>query len=253
MTEGVNQNRVTEFFEQHSANYGDFFKEGTRTGASEMFRTRMEIVADLLRGKQGALLDCATGTGEITQAVNASGSYGQLWANDVSPGMLRAAEAAIVRTSPDQDLRFTNSDIFTIEQTPGLIPFDVILCLGLIAHVGRLDDLFAMFARLLKPGGTVAMQTTVSTQLGVRVARLVNERRVAMGKLHRIHFFSIPQIVAAAEAAGFRTVAVRRFGVCFPFGDKLLGKVNYGLERRFARGATSHGGDAVMIFERRTA
>lgn len=250
MTENTNQTRVTEFFEEHSADYGDFFKEETRTGASEMFRARMAIVAELLAGKQGALLDCATGTGEITQAVNASGRYGQLWANDVSAGMLRAAQVAIAPSVPEQQLRFINSDIFAIEQTPGLIPFDVILCLGLIAHVGRLGELFAMFGRLLNPGGTVAMQTTVSTQLGVRAARLVNERRVAMGQLHRIHFFSIEEIVAVAEAAGFRTVAVRRFGLCFPFGDKLLGKLNYELERRFARGATRHGGDAVLIFER---
>jgi len=218
-----------------------------------MFRTRMAIVADLLKGRHGALLDCATGTGEITQAVNANGRYRQLWANDVSVGMLRAAQAALVPSTPDQELRFTNSDIFAIEQAADLIPFDVILCLGLIAHVGRLDELFAMFGRLLNPGGIVAMQTTVSTQLGVRAARLVNERRVAMGKLHRIHFFSIPEIVAVAKASGFHTVAVRRFGICFPFGDKLLGKLNYGLERRFARGATRHGGDAVLIFERDAA
>ena len=250
MTEGTNQIRVTEFFEEHSANYGDFFKEGTRTGASEMFRTRMAIVADLLKDRQGALLDCATGTGEITQAVNASGRYTQLWANDVSAGMLRSAQATILPGTPGQDLRFTNNDIFAIEQVDGLPSFDVVLCLGLIAHVGRIDELFALFGRLLKPGGTVVIQTTVSTQFGVRVARLVNERRMAMGRLHRIHFFSIPEITAVAEAAGFRTVTVRRFGVCFPFGDKILGKLNFQLERRFARAAVRKGGDAVLVFER---
>jgi cyclopropane fatty-acyl-phospholipid synthase-like methyltransferase len=247
------QNRVTEFFEVHSENYGDFFKEDTRTGASEMFRTRLAIVAGLLAGKTGALLDCATGTGEITQAVNAAGRYDQLWANDVSAGMLRAASRSIQPTHDGESLRFINRDIFTIEQEPGLPRFDVILCLGLIAHVGRLDDLFASFARLLGPGGTVAMQTTVADQLWVRVARMVNDRRVAAGKLHQIHYFDIPAIEAAAARAGFRTVAVRRFGVALPFGDRLLGRLNHWVERRFARGATRHGGDAVLIFERRPA
>jgi cyclopropane fatty-acyl-phospholipid synthase-like methyltransferase len=247
------QNRVTEFFEVHSENYGDFFKEDTRTGASEMFRARLAIVAGLLAGKTGALLDCATGTGEITQAVNASGRYDQLWANDVSAGMLRAASQSIQPTHDGEALRFINRDIFTIEEEPGLPAFDVILCLGLIAHVGRLDDLFASFARLLGPGGTVAMQTTVADQLWVRVARMVNNRRVAAGKLHQIHYFDIPSIEAAAAKAGFRRVAVRRFGVALPFGDKLLGRLNQRVEHRFARGATRHGSDAVLIFERHPA
>src|SRR3569833_4632377 len=69
------QNRVTEFFEVHSENYGDFFKEDTRTGASEMFRTRLAIAAGMLAGKPGALLDCATGTGAITQAVFVAGFF----------------------------------------------------------------------------------------------------------------------------------------------------------------------------------
>lgn len=244
------QNCVTEFFEVHSENYGDFFKPDTRTGASEMFRTRLAIVAELLTGKRGVLLDCATGTGEITQAVNASGSYDQLWANDVSAGMLRAAEVSIRATRAGEQLHFINRDIFTIEEEPDLPPMDVILCLGLIAHVGRLDDLFASFARLLGPGGTVALQTTVANQWAVRLARIVNDRRVAAGKLHKIHYFTIPAIEAAARAAGFRTVAVRRFGVALPFGDKLLGRFNHWIEHRLARGAKSWGGDAVLIFER---
>ncbi len=248
-----NQDRVTEFFEVHSENYGDFFKDDTRTGAAEMFRTRLAIVAELLAGKAGALLDCATGTGEITQAVNRSGHYDQLWANDVSAGMLRAASQSIQPTHAGEALRFINRDIFTIEEEPGLPTFDVVLCLGLIAHVGRLDDLFASFARLLGPGGTVALQTTVADQICVRLARIVNDRRVAAGKLHQIHYFDIAAIEAAAAKAGFRTVAIRRFGIALPFGDKLLGRLNHWVERRFARGAARNGGDAVLIFERNPA
>lgn len=244
------QNRVTEFFEAHSENYADFFREDTCTGASEMFRVRLAIVAGLLAGKAGALLDCATGTGEITQAVNASGRYDQLWANDVSAGMLRAASQSIQPTHGGEVLRFINRDIFTIEEEPGMPTFDVILCLRLIAHVGRLDDLFASFARLLGPGGTVAMQTTVADQLWIRMARMVNNRHIAAGKLHQIHYFDIPSIEAVAAKAAFRTAAVRRFGVALPFGDKLLGRLNHWVESRFARGATRHGGDAVLIFER---
>ncbi|MES2042840.1 MAG: methyltransferase domain-containing protein [Pseudomonadota bacterium] len=247
------QNRVTEFFEAHSESYGDFFKEDTRTGASEMFRARLAIVAELLAGKTGALLDCATGTGEITQAVNASGRYRQLWANDVSAAMLRVARQAIRPTHDEEQLHFINRDIFAVEQEPDLPLFDVILCLGLIAHVGRLDDLFATFARLLGPDGTVALQTSVADQLWVRVARVVNDRRIAAGKHHQIYYFDIPSIEAAAAKAGFRTVAVRRFGVALPFGDKWLGRINHWIERRFARGATRHGADAVLIFERRPA
>jgi 2-polyprenyl-3-methyl-5-hydroxy-6-metoxy-1,4-benzoquinol methylase len=246
------QDRVTGFFEAHSGNYGDFFKEGVRTGASEMFRTRLAITAGLLAGKTGALLDCATGTGEITQAVNAAGHYDVLWANDVSAGMLRAARQTVRPTHDGESLRFINRDIFTIEQEPGLPAFDVILCLGLIAHVGGLDDLLAGFARLLRPGGTVALQTTVAGQWGVRLARLVNDRRVAAGRLHHIHYFKLADVEAAAAKAGFRTVAVRRFGVALPFGDKLLGRLNYWIEHRLARFTARIGGDAVLIFERAT-
>jgi len=250
MQAAQDQQQVTEFFESHAEDYADFFKEGTRSGAAEMFRARRAIVAGLLAGKTGALLDCATGTGEITQAVNASGHYDQLWVNDISAIMLQAASRLIQPTHEGEVLRFVNRDIFTIEQEPALPKFTVILCLGLIAHVGRLDELFASFARLLGPGGTVAMQTTIADQFWVRVARIVNEWRVAAGRLRRIHYFDLASIEAAAVRAGFRMVAVRRFGVALPFGDKLLGRLNYWVERHFGRAATRHGSDAILLFER---
>lgn len=250
MTEHRDQTQVTRFFETHSANYADFFKEQTRTGSALMFRTRMQIVAELLRGCEGALLDCATGTGEITQAVNLSGTYSRVCANDISEGMLSVARRQILAPAPGQDLQFINSDVFAIDEVEGVGKFDVVLCLGLIAHVGRIDELFALFGRLLRPGGRVALQTSIAGHPGARIARLVNDRRVATGGLHRIHYFDVPEIVEAAKGAGFELTAERRFGVGIPFGDKLLGPLNHLLESRLASMTGKRGSDAVLIFQR---
>lgn len=250
MAEHQDQTQVTRFFEKHSANYADFFKEQTRTGSALMFRTRMQIVAELLRGAEGALLDCATGTGEITQAVNLSGRYSRVCANDISEGMLSVARKQISAPAPGQDLQFINSDVFAIDEVEGVGKFDVILCLGLIAHVGRVNELFALFERLVQPGGRVALQTSIASHPGARLARLVNDRRVATGGLHKIHYFDVPEIVESANGAGFELTAERRFGVGFPFGDKLLGPFNHMLESSLSSMTAKHGSDAVFIFQR---
>jgi len=249
MTSDNRQTRVTDFFEDHAKDYGRFFAADTRTGAAETFRNRLDLVAHALAGGSGRLLDMASGTGEITAAVNAVGDYAQVFVNDISPAMLDSARRAVVPRA-GQQVRFSNVDGFTLGDDPALAELDVILCLGLIAHVGRLGELFAMFDQLLKPGGRVAMQTTVADQMFVRLSRVVNERRVAAGRLNPIHFFRVPEIVAAANKAGFTLEHEARFGVQLPFGDKLLGPVNFVVERLFGRDIGRFGGEAVLVLRK---
>ncbi|MEO5705661.1 MAG: class I SAM-dependent methyltransferase [Alteraurantiacibacter sp.] len=249
MPDSTQQTRVTNFFEVHAETYGKFFAAETHTGAAETFRNRLDLVAKALAGGSGRLLDMASGTGEITAAVNACGDYSHVFVNDISVTMLDTARRTLVPRA-GQQVVFSNLDGFTLGDNQELAALDVILCLGLIAHVGRLDELFAMFDKLLQPSGRVAMQTTVADQHFVRISRVINERRVAAGNLNPIHFFRVSEITEAARRAGFALEHEERFGVQLPFGDKLLGPGNFVIERMFGRDIGRFGGEAVLVFRK---
>src|SRR5436305_2366773 len=107
-----------------------FVQDGS--GANFYFQTRLKIVRKLAAGSIGRLLDCAAGTGEITCAVLQSGRFSHATVVDISPAMLQTAKELLSPQLPGTELEFVQSDVFNFKSDPR---FDLILCLGLIAHV----------------------------------------------------------------------------------------------------------------------
>src|SRR6266516_6530365 len=218
------------------------------SGTSFYFQTRLILTCELAGASAGRLLDCASGTGEITSALLKSGRFSHVTIVDISPAMLQSAKELLNSQVTDAELEFIHSDVFTFK--PSDSNFDLILCLGLIAHIGRLDVLLPHLKSMLAPGGRIILQTTLTDHLGTRIVRALTARRELARRGYRIFWFSQQDIADACHAAGLRVVEIRRHSLGIPFGDRLWPWANFQQETRLQNWASRQGADAIYVLAR---
>lgn len=236
---------VAAYFDRLTESHKRQFEQGV-SGANFNFQKRLELVCELAAGCAGRLLDCAAGTGQITRAVLESGRFSHATIVDISPRMLQSAKELLTSAS-DTQLEFVRSDVFNFTQSER---FDLILCLGLIAHIGRLDILLPHLGSMLTPDGRIILQTTLTDHVGVRIVRALTARRELAQRGYRISWFSQRDIVDACHRAGLRISDVRRHTFGFPFGDRLWPWANLQLERRLEKWSSRRGADAIYLLAR---
>jgi ubiquinone/menaquinone biosynthesis C-methylase UbiE len=235
---------VAAYFDKHAETHKRQFV-GSGSGASFYFQKRLTLACELAEGSAGRLLDCAAGSGEITCALLESGRFSHATIVDISPAMLQNAKELLTSQITNAELEFIKSDVFTFK--PSDSNFDLILCLGLIAHVGRLDTLLAHLKSMLTPSGRIILQTTLTDHAGTRIVRALTTRRELVQRGYRISWFSQRDIADACHAAGLRIVEMRRHSLGIPFGDRFSRWANFQLEKRFQKWASRHGADAIYL------
>jgi len=238
---------VAAYFDKHAETHKRQFV-GSGSGASFYFQTRLILTCELAGASAGRLLDCAAGTGEITSALLKSGRFSHATIVDISPAMLQSAKELLNSQVTDAELEFIHSDVFNFK--PSHSGFDLILCLGLIAHVGRLDILLAHLKSMLAPGGRIILQTTLTDHVGARIVRALTARSELAQRGYRVSWFSQRDIADACHAAGLRIVEMRRHSLGIPFGDRFWRWANFQLETRLQKWASRHGADAIYLLER---
>jgi 2-polyprenyl-3-methyl-5-hydroxy-6-metoxy-1,4-benzoquinol methylase len=239
---------VAAYFEELSEIHKGQFGE-RKSGASFYFRTRLRLTCELASGTGGRLLDCAAGTGEITCALLKSGRFNHATVVDISPGMLRSAKELLTSEVTNADLEFVQSDVFTFK--PSHSCFDLVLCLGLIAHTGRLDILLPHLKSMLTPSGRIILQTTLTDHLGTRMVRALTSRSELARRGYSISWFSRRDIAEECDRAGLQILETRRHSLGVPFGDRLWPWANFQLETRLQKWADRHGADAIYLLEAR--
>jgi 2-polyprenyl-3-methyl-5-hydroxy-6-metoxy-1,4-benzoquinol methylase len=239
---------VGTYFEKlaeiHKGQFGE-----RESGASFYFRTRLRLTYELASGSSGRLLDCAAGTGEITCALLKSGRFNHATVVDISPAMLQSAKGLLTSGVTNAELEFVQSDVFNFK--PSHWPFDLVLCLGLIAHTGRLDILLPHLKSMLTPSGRIILQTTLTDHLGTRTVRALTSRSELARRGYIISWFSRRDIAEACDRAGLRILAMWRHSLGIPFGDRLWPWANFQLEKRLQKWADRHGADAIYLLEAR--
>jgi ubiquinone/menaquinone biosynthesis C-methylase UbiE len=218
------------------------------SGTSFNFQRRLDLACELAGASAGRLLDCAAGTGEITCALLKPGRFSHATVVDISPAMLQSAEELLKSKIADTELEFIHSDVFRFK--PSGPRFDLILCLGLIAHVGRLDILLPHLKSMLAPDGRIILQTTLTDHAGVWLVRALTAQRELAQRGYRISWFSQQDIADACRSAGLRIVETRRHNLGIPFGDRLWRWANFQLETRLQKWASRHGADAIYLLAR---
>ena len=215
------------------------------SGASFNFQQRLALTCELADGLHGRLLDCAAGTGEITCALLKSGRFSHATVVDISPAMLESAKQLLGSEITNTEVEFIRSDVFNFK--PSDSNFDLVLCLGLIAHVGRLDVLLPHLKSMLAPDGRIILQTTLTDHVGTRVVRALTAGRELARRGYRISWFSHRDIADACRGAGLRIVDMRRHSLGIPFGDRLWPWANFQLETGLQKCASRYGADAIYL------
>ena len=235
---------VAAYFEKLPEAYRRQFAQGA-SGANFNFHKRLVLARELASASAGRLLDCAAGTGEITCALLKSGRFSHATVVDIAPAMLQSAKELLTSEIADAELEFIRSDVFDFK--PSDSSFDLILCLGLIAHVGRLEILLPHLKWMLAPRGRIILQTTFIDHVGVRIVRAVTAQRELSRRGYRISWFSQRDIADACNGAGLQIVDMRRHGLGIPFGDRLWAWANFQLETLFQKWSSRHGADAIYL------
>lgn len=243
---------VRDTFSRSTESYSGLFLQ-QRTATSFCFRRRLELAVELSQGSSGRMLDCATGTGEITAAVWQNRRLTQATIVDISPEMLGHARAHIEQAvrRPSASLRFIPADIFEFLPAASLELYDLVLCLGLIAHTGRLEELLTDMKSLLAPGGKILLQSTLLDHLGTRIVRAVTAERYFRNHGYYIHYFTAREIEEACNRCGLFIQETRRFAVGLPFGDKVWARGNCRLETVGQNWAARHGSEAIYVISNR--
>jgi len=131
-----------------------FFDEFNNYLGGQAFGVRESLVAELLGSVHDKkVLDVGCGDGSLSR-VFVDGTN-DLTLVDLSPQMLERAMSAI---APDrrQRVRVFQNDLFEAPiEEPG---FDIILCIGVLAHVEDVDAAIGRLSRLLLPGGALLIQ-----------------------------------------------------------------------------------------------
>jgi 2-polyprenyl-3-methyl-5-hydroxy-6-metoxy-1,4-benzoquinol methylase len=234
---------VAAYFEKLPQIYKCHFVQKA-SGANFCFEKRLTLACELAGASVGRLLDCA-GTGEITCALLKSGRFSHATVVDISPAMLQSANELLSAQITNAELEFVRSDVFDFK--PSDSRFDLILCLGLIAHVGRLDVLLPHLKSMLTPGGRIILQTTLTDHVGAGIVRAMTAQRELARRGYRISWFSQRDIAEACHSAGLRIVEMRRRSLDIPFGDRLWPWANFQLETLLQKWSSRHGADVIYL------
>ena len=235
---------VAAYFDKLPETHKRQFEERV-SGANFNFQQRLTLACELGAASSGRLLDCAAGTGEITCALLKSGRFTHATIVDISPKMLQTAKRLLTSQIKNTELGFAESDVFNFK--PSDAGFDLILCLGLIAHTGRLDILLPHLKSMLAAGGRIILQTTLVDHFGTRIVRALSSRRELVQRGYRISWFSERDITDACRNAGLQILQKRRHNVGIPFGDRIWPFLNFQLEKRLQEWSSRHGADAIYL------
>ncbi|MFN9969043.1 MAG: class I SAM-dependent methyltransferase, partial [Phycisphaerae bacterium] len=223
------------------------FVESARSGTAYRFQRRSRLVGELASSKTGTMLDCATGTGEVTLAALKTGMFSEAVINDISEQMLVRSQALIGESGIRCSCTFSAGDVFDLSHSAKTQSFDLILCIGLVAHSGRLQDLLALCRKLLRPGGQILLQTTVLDHLSIKIIRMLSESRHIRQKGYAIRHYKHEEVEHASNTVGLNIVDRRLFGLDVPFLDKLFPRLNFAIERQFESFAPNRGSEAIYV------
>jgi SAM-dependent methyltransferase len=171
---------------------------------------RAETVQYFLRNREFTrILD--VGCGDGSASIPLLSAEKSLTLLDLSQNMLAIARSNV---PPDlrQNVQAINHDFLSANLQPGT--FDLIICLGLLAHVDSPKDVIGKIAQLLRPNGIVIMQSTdsrgVLTSLGVSYRRILE----AFGRMkYRYTLTTTNQLVQIFAACGLELSEIYKYSL----------------------------------------
>jgi len=215
---------------------------------------RKETVEAFTSGmKFHSVLDVPCGTGQIS--IPLLDRTEKLTLIDISSNMLAIAKKAIPGNLSGK-VELINGDFFKMEFQKE--SYDLVICLGLLAHVNSPKDLLEKISSLVKPGGSLIIQNTDSSHFYSHLIRLY----LGMKNILRKQPYKLNKVNAEFLEA---TLAEYKFELkkCFRYNQSFLGfsnlfsnKRKYSLTRNFFGDAennkhASWGSDSTYLFKKK--
>jgi ubiquinone/menaquinone biosynthesis C-methylase UbiE len=176
-------------------------------------RLRRETVDRVVQGKQFTeILDIGCGDGSISMPLLNSAC--RLTLLDVSPGMLSIAQSRVPLEFSSQ-VKFVNQDFMQVPFEKNF--FDLVICVGVLAHVVSPEHLIGKIASVLKPGGTLILECTNGFHLFGRINQLRNQLAwLFHPPKYKMNILSATAIRTTAENHGFKLTGEFRYGLPLP-------------------------------------
>lgn len=149
---------------------------------------------------------------------------------DIAPAMLEIAAARI----PEAYTANASLVEASLESFEPAAAFDLVLCLGVLAHVPDVREAVAKLASLVRPGGGLLLQLTDHQEpLSVANDAFHKLKRLVMSDPgYAIQKPRVGDVVEWAEAAGLRMSATRQYWVLPPLAGRLPVQVGLDLLTR---------------------
>lgn len=182
-------------------------------------RIRTETVREFLQGFHfHSILDIGCGDGSLSIPLLSAAN--RLTLLDLSSGMLSIARSRVPEALRNR-VDLVNQD-FTAANLPER-QYDLILCVGVLAHVDDPLEVVHKIARLIKPGGSVIVENADAGHLLSRLWRFRSRIQNLTGE-REYHLNDLPHrtVLELFHSRGFTLVGTYRYSIGPPGMQKFL-------------------------------
>ena len=219
-----------------------YFSGGEYHRRSYMSVRRSEIVGDLLGDVRGArILDLGSGSGTVSLPLLRD--CGHLTLVDYSQAALDIARSRI----PPEYERKVDLLVGDIFQFSSPAPFDIVLCIGVLAHVDSTEEALRSVTRNLAPGGRCIVQLTPANNplswlfLWVGHLRQLNYRPTTRR-----------EVIRAAELMDLELERNQRHLLLVPGAMEIMGEAFVAYDRFISKSPLSRFGTSDLLLFRKT-
>jgi SAM-dependent methyltransferase len=201
------------------------------------------LVASELLGQpvQSDILDAGSGDGGVSRQF--LGSNNRITLLDFSENMLARARAAI----PEPQRLQVKLVCQPLESFEAAEAYDVVLCLGVLAHVQSVDQTLTTLATWLRPDGRALVQFTDPDRLAARISHRIYTDRDGRG--YRLNRTAYPDLLASFERSGLAVRDQRRYSLLIPGMGRLPDSWLFRFQRLtlHQRWLSRHGSEVVVL------
>ncbi len=234
----------------HEANVRRLFADPRRYLAKDFnVALRQELVRELVGSARGLqVVDLGCGDGRISSQFLPE-CAGLTWV-DASEGMLSEARRGLDEIAAGK-VTWYHGDALSFAPARA---FDLVLALGLLAHMRPLATAIDKLAQLVIPHGRVILQLTDADSIVSKALRAfyLAKLQLSGGRDYVPLPTSHAEIRMLAERCGLRVVAERRYWTALPGLGRLPNEWLYQLQAYTARAPwlAARGPERIVMFER---
>ena len=215
---------------------------------------RKETLETFTRTLQyNSVLDMPCGTGSISLPLLSKAT--KLTLIDISSNMLSIAENNIPENEKKKVICI-NDDIFKLD-----IPdhsYDLVICLGLLAHVNSPEQLLEKLARVTSPGGSLIIQNTDASHFYSYLIRFyLSLKNIISKQPYKLNKVNASLLKKSLSKNGFELQNCFRYNQSFlGFSNLFTNEKKYNITRRFFGDATNNkhpkwGSDVTYLFRKK--